>query len=470
MARKSKVIQPAFIFDPNLCTGCSACVIACQIENQFPFLDRGIEIRPPSWRTIHSHNPHHDPEFPSFHLSIACNHCLEPACLKSCPASAYSKDQITGAVLIDPQKCIGCQYCSWACPYDAPKYNTQTGVMEKCTFCASRLKSHSEPACVTACPTNALTIGSLNAIPQGLVSQMNGFPRSDLQPAVRFYPLRNLTSNLPSRIITTSSKISLSHEWPLWLMTTIMPLLFAIFCGIPSIWLTHQPFIDLTFFSLGFLAIGISTLHLGKPTRAWRAVINIRTSWLSREIILFTLFLAMLGFFFVLPRLSLWNFLYTAPGLIQISTGLIGFLCLFSMDRVYDVVRFKSAPSTEIYRVRPQIHSASTVLGGLFLSALGATFGDFTKNNPFLTILIITGVLSSILQLSLYTNSHTKTDHPTPRAAWFVFLRIVIGFFVPWFLLSRGEPGWWAIGLAFVGFAIDRLEFYSHLEIVSPGW
>ena len=143
----------SFVFDPNRCTGCHACRVACGIEN---------ELAPErSWRRIETFNARHHPGVPLFHVSLACNHCAEPACMYACPALAYHRDRSTGAVLLDEGKCIGCRYCAWACPYDAPVFDDERGVMSKCTFCDHRLKEGRKPACTALCPTRALDFADL---------------------------------------------------------------------------------------------------------------------------------------------------------------------------------------------------------------------------------------------------------------------------------------------------------------------
>ena len=77
-------MRGAFVFDPNRCTGCQACELACSIENQLG-PDR-------SWRSVLTFNERALPGVPLFHLSLACNHCEEPACMHSCPALAYERD------------------------------------------------------------------------------------------------------------------------------------------------------------------------------------------------------------------------------------------------------------------------------------------------------------------------------------------------------------------------------------------
>ncbi|MCK5489102.1 MAG: 4Fe-4S binding protein, partial [Gemmatimonadetes bacterium] len=104
----------AFVFDPNRCTGCQACELACSIENELG-PDR-------SWREVVTFNDASVPGVPRFHLSLACNHCAEPACMHSCPALAYEREASSGAILLDPDRCIGCRYCSWTCPYGAPRF------------------------------------------------------------------------------------------------------------------------------------------------------------------------------------------------------------------------------------------------------------------------------------------------------------------------------------------------------------
>ncbi|NJD18740.1 MAG: 4Fe-4S dicluster domain-containing protein, partial [Gemmatimonadetes bacterium] len=142
-----------FLFDPNRCTGCAACTLACSTENA---LGWGV-----SWRQIVPFNPERRPDIPSFHLSLACNHCDDAPCVAQCPTQAMRRDPVTGAVLVDGSRCIGCRYCAWVCPYDAPRFDAARGVMTKCTLCSHRLAAGGTPACVEACPTDALGYGPL---------------------------------------------------------------------------------------------------------------------------------------------------------------------------------------------------------------------------------------------------------------------------------------------------------------------
>ena len=99
----------------------------------------------------------------AYSLSISCNHCEEPVCLEVCPASAYSRGE-NGLVLHDPDKCLGCGNCAWACPYGAPQLDTARGVMTKCGLCAEDLAAGRPPACVAACPLRAIEYGDIEEL------------------------------------------------------------------------------------------------------------------------------------------------------------------------------------------------------------------------------------------------------------------------------------------------------------------
>jgi anaerobic dimethyl sulfoxide reductase subunit B (iron-sulfur subunit) len=94
----------------------------------------------------------------AYNVSIACNHCELPICKGVCPTGAISKRD-DGIVLIDENRCVGCGYCRWACPYDAPQLDPSKGVMTKCTFCVDEIDADRPPTCVAACPMRVLDFG-----------------------------------------------------------------------------------------------------------------------------------------------------------------------------------------------------------------------------------------------------------------------------------------------------------------------
>ena len=147
-----------FFFDAAACSGCKACQVACKDRH-------GLEVGR-LWRRVSEvAGGGWEPDGAAwrstvfaYHLSMSCNHCDRPICLEGCPARAITRRD-DGVVLIEPDHCLGCGYCSWVCPYGAPQYRADQGVMSKCSFCAEDLDAGLEPACVAACPVRALDAG-----------------------------------------------------------------------------------------------------------------------------------------------------------------------------------------------------------------------------------------------------------------------------------------------------------------------
>jgi DMSO reductase iron-sulfur subunit len=422
-------MRASFVFDANRCTGCQACELACVIENALePDAD---------WRRVHTFNERRLPDVPLFHLSLACNHCAEPACLEACPALAYSRDAKSGAVLIDQERCIGCRYCSWACPYDAPRFDSDRGVMTKCTFCNDRLLDGRQPACAELCPTGALRVEQLPE--ERITNHVEGFPRSDLRPAIRIVPPRGnrLEPSGDSPRVPIEPRVRLGSEWPLALFTFLGASLFGAAAaaagggpGIPPI----------GFVVVAAIAMALGSAHLGRKERAWRAVLGLRTSWLSREIVFFSSFVAVETLH--LARL---------PG--NVASGvlalLLGLAAVFSMDRVYLLAA----------RTRPRLpHSAGVLLTGLFVAA--ALGGQ-----------AIPIVILATVKLLLYAARKIgrAANHDPVRPA-VTTARVLAGFVLPagLRLWEPSIPPEIAIGLLLLGELIDRCEFYAELDFESP--
>ena len=141
--------QVGWIVDLRKCIGCRACFVACKAENNTPLRT--------DWRYVVERERGTYPNPTREFVSNACNHCDEPACQKTCPTGAITKRTSDGVVLIDQDKCIGCRYCQFVCPYGAPRLDTETGKAGKCTMCVHRVDAGLQPACATACLTGALT-------------------------------------------------------------------------------------------------------------------------------------------------------------------------------------------------------------------------------------------------------------------------------------------------------------------------
>lgn len=174
-------MQYGFVIDTQRCIGCHTCSVACRMENNLP---EG------TWwnRTLTSGGSDIDtPEgtFPNVamsYITVACQHCSNPACVKVCPVGATYRDEDTGIVRQDYDKCIGCRMCMAACPYtgvrtfnwEEPKFvmdfatgsadvpSHQKHVVEKCTMCYHRIAKGEQPECIKVCLARARFWGDLD--------------------------------------------------------------------------------------------------------------------------------------------------------------------------------------------------------------------------------------------------------------------------------------------------------------------
>ncbi|AOW80830.1 4Fe-4S ferredoxin iron-sulfur binding domain-containing protein [Halodesulfurarchaeum formicicum] len=162
--------QWGFYFDAEKCIGCHACTVACRVRND-------VEADGPKWRRIvHAENGTF-PDYEQVSVSIACMHCEDPPCRTVCPTGAIEKRNEDGIVVVNQDKCIGCHYCAWSCPYGAPKFD-DNNKMQKCHLClgegggdgyGSPAKAKEEdggtkPACVDNCVGGALKAGPMDEL------------------------------------------------------------------------------------------------------------------------------------------------------------------------------------------------------------------------------------------------------------------------------------------------------------------
>ena len=161
--------QYAFEVDLDRCSGCKACVTACHslngLDEQETWRDVGLLIGGTEQLPVIQH------------VTAACHHCVQPACMTACPVNAYEKDSVTGIVKHLDDQCFGCQYCTLACPYNVPKYHARKGIVRKCDMCSSRLSAGEAPACVQACPHEAIRSGSSPPSGSGKILRRPGFFR-----------------------------------------------------------------------------------------------------------------------------------------------------------------------------------------------------------------------------------------------------------------------------------------------------
>jgi len=195
------------VIDLDRCTACQACVVACQAENNVPPADPTSSAmgRSQAWLELVIFTEGEYPRVKMRMLPRPCMHCDKPPCVNVCPVSATYKSEegIVGQIY---GRCIGCRYCTTACPYTVRYFNWYApqwpeplqkglnpdvsvrpkGVVEKCTFCHHRLiKARDQasfegrplradeyvPACVEACPASAMAFGDLDD-PASTVSRL----------------------------------------------------------------------------------------------------------------------------------------------------------------------------------------------------------------------------------------------------------------------------------------------------------
>jgi DMSO reductase anchor subunit len=297
------------------------------------------------------------------------------------------------------------------------------------------------------CPTRALDFADVPE--EDLVTDIDGFPITGLGPRIRIAPLK------PSRRLPvvsapavdashalgqpqSSERISLRSEWSLMLFTTLAATLVA--------WLTSAvvgavsvPL--LPFIGGAALTLGLASLHLGRPWRAYRAALNVRRSWLTREVVSLSAFFAA-------------GVVYAGFGADSVIIGalaaFLGFLALYCADQVYSVLE-RAGPG--------YLHSASVLWTGFFLTSvlvgsawLAAAFG-FGK-----------------LTLYVFRKLRFIEGHRPVRPG-VTATRLALGFVLPlalW-LLQPADWRYFVLGAVLIGEVVDRAEYYTELESTSPG-
>ena len=322
--------QYAFEVDLDRCSGCKACVTACHslngLDEHETWRDVGLLI---GGTTI-------DPVMQ--HVTTSCHHCLQPGCMSACPVNAYEKDPVTGIVKHLDDQCFGCQYCTLACPYDVPKYHAQKGIVRKCDMCSDRLAGGEAPACVQACPHAAISIQVIDKQQVIEDAEAAHFLPAAPDPQITLPTTHFKTSRVFPRNTLPADYAASNPQHPHWPLI-VMLVLTQLSAGAFIVCLLLERTIDvasLTEFRklhatsslmFGLIALLASTMHLGRPQYAYRAILGIRHSWLSREIIAFGLFAGaaclFAGVCWLKPtdRLVLWL------GWSVAVTGLVGVFC-----------------------------------------------------------------------------------------------------------------------------------------------
>jgi len=381
----------AFTFDESSCSGCKACQAACKDKNNLPLgvlWRRVYEVSGGKWTqtgeawtsTVFAYN-----------LSIACNHCVYPKCAGVCPVDAYEV-RPDGIVLINTQKCIGCGYCAWACPYDAPQVDKSAGYMTKCNLCYDNLDAGLPPACVAACPLRCLELVEISD--QGI--EEKGLVLWKVPGAEHPFPLPKLSRTEPYLVIKphpgvkqvgegthvsnreetspAQPRATARGEIPLIIFTLLAQMAIGAFGTIFIIyWVLSDKLVAWQITFIPLLAVGVavtvallvSFFHLGTPKNAWRALNHLRKSWLSREILFTSGFAGLWAILtgvrlFQIDTFSVWTSLAAL-------TAFCGLAAVHSMQRVYQL---RSVPAWNTGRTLLEFTISTVGLGCLLTGTL----------------------------------------------------------------------------------------------------
>ena len=472
----------AFVFDESSCTGCKACQAACKDKNNLPLgvlWRRVYEISGGEWTQT---GEAWTSSVFSYNLSIACNHCVHPKCAGVCPVDAYNV-RPDGIVLINTKKCIGCGYCAWACPYDAPQVNKSSGNMTKCDLCYDNLDAGLPPACVAACPLRCLDL--VETSDQGMESKglelwkipggEHPFPlpeRSRTEPHLIIKPHPAVQEVGAGTYVSNREEISPASpgtargEIPLLIFTLLSQMGIGAFGTIFLIDLVLSNKLvaaEITFVPL--LAVGlavtvallVSLFHLGTPGNAWRALNHLKKSWLSREILFTSGFIGFWGIFMMVSQFQIGLF----PVRISLAalTTVCGVASLYSMQRVYQL---RSVPAWNTKRTFLEFIISTVGLGGLLTLSL------LPRDTPSGTTGSITVVCFLVFLAAGFVTLSMANTKNMQLSKWRIGL-LVAGFLGALFLFS--SPAKIGIGsmslliiIALAEEAIGRWLFYRRRD------
>ncbi|WP_457676046.1 DmsC/YnfH family molybdoenzyme membrane anchor subunit [Thiolapillus sp.] len=402
--------QHGFFFTADNCIACHACEAACSEKNDNP---AHLAFRSVGFVEGGSY-----PDYRRINISMACNHCDNPVCLKGCPTRAYTKFAEYGAVLQDPDICFGCGYCTWVCPYNAPQLDPVKGQVSKCNMCVDRLEVGLKPACVAACLGKALDFGVIENIPEGreqAKTEIPGFPRTDItHPNIRFQQKRTLPRDM-KRVDSTPLKYhkddrdgrfkpvldpkqGFERKWSLKKLLgshenahvaftlSAQAVMGAFALLVLGSWFGVQPMVGyqagnalvpVLFVMLALMGFGMFKLnmHLGKPHRFYRGFYNLRLSPVSREIAGVSLFFLGLGGY---TLFSLFDGGWaTVLANLMAGAGLFGLG--FGGYYMYKLYRIPARPYWDHWHTGAAFIGAGLTLGALLLALVALAFGELDQ-------------------------------------------------------------------------------------------
>jgi DMSO reductase anchor subunit/ferredoxin len=295
---------------------------------------------------------------------------------------AYEKDPVTGIVAHLDDQCIGCRYCMLTCPYEVPSYNSRLGIVRKCDMCSHRLAEGEPPACVQGCPTAAISIGLADI--SELAASHEDDPAGRLVPTAPKSRLTSPTTRYRTeRPVPTDAvagdehRLSPSHNHP---PLVAMLVLTQVSVGAVAVamagsrlggWFGEPGRLGagpaVLAFATAMVAMGAAVLHLGRPLMAWRAVLGVRHSWLSREILAFGAYAGLAG---AAAACALGALPRSWEGGLGVATVAAGALGLWSSACLYSVT---GHPLWRIDRVAARFGATALVGGSAAVAAVAST-------------------------------------------------------------------------------------------------
>jgi len=428
--------QYRFHFDATACVGCHCCEVACNEQNANP-----DDIK---WRRVGEMEMGEFPDTLQLFNSMSCNHCIEPECLIGCPTESYIKLD-NGIVWHDDPSCIGCQYCTWNCPYEVPTFNPDRGIVTKCHMCVDKLEAGQTPACVQACPGGAIEIETVN-VEQWLAEDMAKegvaphLPDIDITKPTTRYTLPELKEGEEIRPADEHLLKPAHPELPLVFMTVLTQISLGGFFGLMmghllSLFGLSAPnwIMAAAVMLPAALGLPLSALHLGRPFLAMTAMKNWRTSWLSREAVALGAFTGMMTLNIALYFLNFPSFLHVLFELLTLGVGVYG---IYAQSMIY---RIKARPAWD--RITTNLKFFGAAYSGFFLLALVAlVLGETSASVP----LVATGMILAMAQgFFTYEDRRTLSSMTQNRYELERSERIYSEFFkkqakIRWFTLGIG--------------------------------
>ena len=394
--------QMTFHFDSNACSGCKACQTACKDKHNLAADQVWRNVFEVSGGVWQKAGDAWVPDVYAYHLSISCNHCEKPICAEVCPAKALSKRD-DGIVVLDNKKCLGCGYCSWVCPYNALQYIETEGHMSKCTFCADELDEGKPPSCVSACPMRVLDYGGLEDIEKKYEHQSKpaSLPNNDLtEPSLSIHAHHADRTDLSAKIFPAKQAGLQERSLVAFTLLSQMAAGAAVILGLLNLFPLQQLWI-LSFNKTAYPVIGLimagsmmfSLFHLGTPLKFYRSILNIKTSWLSREIIAAALLIGMIS----LSGLSYWadGFAFFTSQYAGSLPAFFGIVFIFSMSRIY---MMRTVPVWNTFWTMLSFYISSFILGltCIFVLSQFAGMNLWKSINQFQNLLLLLIVLLGI--------------------------------------------------------------------------